>query len=129
MPASAPDPPAPLKRAGVLVALQGVALLLTGLGYALSGVLGQPENRLATVLAGGLGLLAGLALLPVARGLGAARGWALAPTVVTQVFVVVVATGLVQGHVYAVAVPLLVVAGAVLYQLATPESRAALRER
>lgn len=119
--------PLPLRRASLLVALEGAALALLGLGYAVSGVVGSPEDRTATVLAGLIALAAGLLLVPVARGLGTVRGWAWSPTIVAQLFLLVVGTGLVQGRVWAAAVPLLVLAGTVLYQLATPQARSAYR--
>jgi len=108
----------------VLVAVEGAALALTGVAYAVSGLVGHPEDRLATVLAGILAVGAGLALLLVARSLAVARGWAFSPSVVAQLFLLVVGAGLLQGHVYAAAVPVLLLAGGVLYQLATPECRA-----
>lgn len=119
--------PPPVRRASLLVAVEGAALVLVGVAYALSGIVGEPEDRLATVLAGLFALAVGLVLVPVGRALGCARGWALSPAVLTQLFALVVGSGLVQGGVYAVAVPLLLVAGAVLYQLLRPESRATFR--
>ena len=121
-------PPRSLRRAAGLVLLQAAALLVLGVAYAVSGVLGSPENRVATVLAGLLAAVVGLALVAVGRGLGRGRAWALSPSVVTQVFVVVVAVGLLQGGVLLVAVPLLVLAAAVLWSLATSGSRAVFRD-
>ncbi len=117
----------PVRLAAVLVALEGLALALLGAGYGVSGVVGEPQDRLATVLAGVLALLVGVALLPVARGLVHARGWALSPTIVVQVFVVVVAVGLLQGGVLVVAVPLLLAGGLVLWSLATRQAREIFR--
>ena len=117
-----------LRRAALLVAVEGAALTLVAVAYALSPVLAQPEDRLATVLEGVLALLAGLAVLAVARGLAVPRGWAFSPAIVTQLFLVVVAWGLLQGRVYLVALPLLVLAGGVLYLLSRPEAREAYRD-
>jgi len=119
--------PAPLRRAAALVLLEGAGLLLLGVGYAVSGVVGAPEDRLATVLAGVFAAAAGLGLLPVARGLAAGRGWALSPTVVAQLLLVVVGAGLVQGGVLPVALPLLTVAALVLAGLAAGPSRQVFR--
>ena len=121
--------PAPLRRAAVLVAVEGIALAVIGVVYAVSALLGAPEDRLAAVLAGVLAVGAGLALLLVARGLAAARGWAFSPSVVAQLFLIVVASGLLQGRVYAVGVPLLLIAVGVLWQLATRECRAVFSGR
>ena len=126
--ADRPAVPPALRRAGLLVVAEAVALALLGLGYAVSGLVGSPDDRLATVLLGLMAVVGGALLVPVGRALGRARGWAVSPTVVVQLFVVVVAVGLFQGGVLPVAVPLLVVAGAELYLLATPESRAVLRD-
>ena len=123
-----PPPPA-LRRAALLVAVEGAGLALGGVAYAVGGLLGHPEDRLATVVAGALTLGAGLAVLLVARGLSASRGWAFSPTVVAQLFLVVVGVGLLQGRVWAVGAPLLLLAGLVLSQLAAPESRATFRDR
>lgn len=117
----------PLRRAAIVLGVEGVALALLGVGYAASGVLGRPEDRLATVLAGLFALAVGLLLLPVARALGAVRGWAWSPAILTQLFLLVVGVGLGQGRVYAAAAPVLLLALAVLYQLATAEARAAYR--
>ena len=118
--------PAGLRAAGLLVLLEGAGLALLGVGYAASGLLGTPEDRLAVVLAGAFALVVGLGLVAVGRALGQARGWALAPTVVTQVFGSAVAVGLVQAGVHVVAVPVLLAAAGVLVGLVTRTSRAAL---
>lgn len=110
-----------------MVALEAAALVVLGLGYAVSGVVGAPEDRVATVLAGVLAVLAGTALVLVARGFGTGRGWALAPTVVAQVFVAVVAVGLLQGRVVAVALPMLAAAGFVLYTVTARATRDVFR--
>ncbi len=121
-------PPA-LRRAALLVALEAVALLVVSGAYAVAGVVGDPDDRSATVLAGVLGVLLGLGLLLVARGLdrGSASAWA--PAVLLQVFLAVIGVSALRAGDYAVGVPLVVLLGAVLYQLATPEARLAYRER
>lgn len=118
-----------LRRAGAIVLAEGVALAATGVAYAASGLLGHPEDRLATVLAGLLGVLTALALLAAGRALRAARSWAWSLVVLVQLLVVVVAVGLLQGGVWPVGLPLLLVAGSVLYLLATPEARAVYRSQ
>ena len=47
----------------MLLTVEALALTVIGAGYAASGVLGRPENRTATVLAGVIVLAAGLLLL------------------------------------------------------------------
>ncbi len=124
--AAGPGLPTPLRAAVAVLGVQAGGLVLLGVGYAGSGLVGRPEDRLATVLAGLLAALVGAGLLAVARGLGRLRGWALAPTVVTEVLVGVVAIGLLQGGVPLVGVPLLLSAAVVIVGIAARGSRAAL---
>ena len=114
-------------RAALLVALEGVALALLGLAYGAAGVLGEPFDRTATLLEAAFAVLAGALVLLVARGLVQVRGWARSPAVVVQLLALPVGAGLVQGRVWVAAVPVLGLACAVLYLLATPEARLAFR--
>ncbi len=118
----------PVARAALLVAVEGLALVVLGVAYGAAGVLGDPFDRTATLLEAGLAALAGGLVLLVARGLADVRGWARAPAVVVQLLALPVGVGLVQGQVWLAAVPVLVLAGAVLYLLATAEARFAFRE-
>lgn len=123
-----PASPAPVRRAAALVAAEGAAVLVAGLAYAVAGVLGRPENRLHEELAAALAVLSGPLVLLVARGLRRCRPWARSPSVVLQLLLVPVGLGLLQGHVFAAGVPLVACGIAVLYALATPEARLALRD-
>ena len=114
-------------RAALLVAVEGAALTVLGTGYAVAGAVGDPFDRTATLLEGGFAALAGLLVLLVARGLLHVRGWARSPAVVLQLLALPVGLGLVQGGVLYAAGPVLGLAVAVLYQLATPEARLAFR--
>ncbi len=114
-------------RAALLVGVEGAALTAIGVGYGLGGLLGDPFDRAATLLQAGLALAAGLLLVVLARALQAVRGWARSPAVVLQLLALPVGAGLVQGRVWWAALPVLGLAGAVLYQLATPEARLAFR--
>ena len=114
-------------RAAVLVAAEGAALVVVGSGYGVAGAVGNPFDRAATLLEAGLAVLAGVVLLLIARGLQGVRGWSRSPAVVLQLLALPVGSGLVQGGVYYADVPVLGLAGAVLYQLATPEARLAFR--
>ena len=116
-----------VRRAALLVAVEGVALAVVGVGYAVAGLLGRPEDRLATELAAGLAVLLGLALLPVARGLTRERLWARSPAVVVQLFCLPVGYGLAQGRVWLAAAVVLGLSLGVLVLLATPEARRAFR--
>jgi hypothetical protein len=116
-------------RAAVLAAVEGVGLAVLGVVYAVAGLLGRPEDRLATELAAALAVLLGLALLPVARALGRQRAWARSPVVVLNLFGLPVGYGLAQGRVWVAAVLVLGLSVATLLQLASPSARLALRER
>jgi hypothetical protein len=109
------------------VALEGAALTVLGVVYGVAGVVGDPFDRAATLLEAGLAVLVGALVLVVARGLGRVQGWSRSPAVVAQLLALPVGIGLVQGEVWAAAVPVLLLAGAVLYELATPAARLAFR--
>jgi hypothetical protein len=118
----------PVARAALLVAVEGLVLLVLGVVYGAAGIVGDPFDRTATLLEAGLAVLVGVLVLLVARGLGEVRGWARSPAVVVQLLALPVGVGLVQGRVWAAAVPVLLLAGSVLWCLATPEARLAFRE-
>lgn len=116
-----------MTRAAALVAAEGAALTVLGLGYGIAGVVGEPFDRLATVLEAAFAVLAGVLTLLVARGLARSAGWSRSPAVVLQLLSVPVGVGLVQGRVWYAAVPVLLLSGTVLYLLATPQARLAFR--
>lgn len=113
----------PVTRAARLVAVEGAALLLLGSGYAVAGAVGTPYDRSATVLEGLFAVLAGMLLLLLARGLSLQAGWSRTPAVVLQLLALPVGYGLGQGGVWYAAAPVLLLAVAVLYLLATTEAR------
>jgi hypothetical protein len=117
----------PVARAALLVAVEGVALALLGAVYGVAAVVGDPFDRTATLLEAAFAVGAGLLVLLVARGLGRVQGWSRSPAVVVQLLSLPVGVGLAQGQVWAAAVPVLLLAGGVLYQLATPQARLAFR--
>jgi hypothetical protein len=114
-------------RAALLVGVEGAALAILGLGLGVAGVVGDPFDRAATVLEAGFAVGVGALLLLMARGLSRVVGWVRSPTVVLQLLALPVGVGLVQGRVWYAAVPVLALPVGVLYQLATPEARAAFR--
>ena len=118
----------PVALAAALLAVEGVALLVLGVVYGGAGVLGDPFDRTATLLEAGLAVLAGVLLLVLARAVNDLRGWARSPAVVVQLLALPVGYGLVQGQVWLAAVPVLLLAGAVLFLLFTAEARAAFTE-
>jgi hypothetical protein len=114
-------------QAALLVAVEGAALAVLGLGYGIAGVVGEPFDRTATLLQAGFVVLVGGLVLLVARGLARVAGWSRSPAVVLQLLALPVGVGLVQGEVWYAAVPVLLLAGGVLYLLATPRARLAFR--
>jgi hypothetical protein len=117
--------PSAVRVAAALVAVEGAALALIGPAYGVAGLVGDPFDRTATLLEAAMALTAGVLLLLVARGLSRTAGWARSPAVVAQLLALPVGVGLVQGRVYWAAVPVLALAVAVLYALATPSAREA----
>ena len=117
----------PVRRAAALVAVEGVALTVLGVGYGVAGVVGDPFDRTATLLEAAFAAVVGVLVLLVARGLARTADWSRSPAVVLQLLALPVGVGLVQGRVWYAAVPVLLLSGAVLYQLATPEARLAFR--
>jgi uncharacterized membrane protein (DUF2068 family) len=114
-----------MRPAAALVGLEGAALVVIALVYGGAGLVGAPFDRTATLLEAVMALVVGLLLLLVARGLSRTTGWARSPAVVAQLLMLPVGVGLVQGRVWWAAVPVLVLAVAVLVALFTPQARAA----
>ena len=122
-------PPTAVRVAGAGVLVEALAIVVLA-GILLGvGVLGSPDDRTGTVLAGLLGVGLGAALVAVGAGLVRGRGWAWSPSVLLQIFLVVVTVSLLRaGDLLAG-----LVTGAVVllvgYQLATPQARAAYADR
>ncbi len=116
-----------MSRAALLVGLEGVALAVLGVVYGVAGALGEPFDRAATLLEAAFAVVGGALVVLVALGLGRVQGWSRSPAVVLQLLALPVGVGLVQGRVWAAAVPVLGLAASVLYELATPEARLAFR--
>lgn len=115
----------PLGRAALLVGVEGFALVVVGFVYGGAGLLGEPYDRLATLLEAALAVLVGVLALGVARGLCRAARWARSPAVVLQLLAFPVGVGLLQGRVWFAAAPVLLLAAGVLFSLAAPQARAA----
>jgi hypothetical protein len=111
-----------------LVAAQGLGLLGLAAFYAVELLVADPTSAVAAVIAALLTLTGAVGLLLVARALWRGRRWARAPALVTQLLVLPVAFGLVQGDRAYVGVPLIVWALAVLVLLFTPAVGALLED-
>jgi hypothetical protein len=123
------DLPGVVRRIALLVAVEGVALVLVGVVYAVVSATGRPENRLAAELAAFLAVVFGLLLGLMARLVDGGRSWPRSPLIVLNIIALPVGLGLIQGGLYAAGLPVLLLAGAVLYLLATPDARQALGSR
>ena len=127
-PPSAPARPTPLVVLAALVAAQGVGLAGLAVFFLVELAVSTPLSVTRAVTAALLTLLAGLGLLAVARGLHRRRRWARAPALVTQLLVLPVGAGLVQGGRWYVGVPLIGWALGVLVLLFTPAVSDALED-
>ena len=127
-PPSAPARPTPLVVLAALVAAQGIGLAGLAVFFLVELVVSTPLSVTRAVTAALLTLLAGLGLLAVARGLHRRRRWARAPALVTQLLVLPVGAGLVQGGRWYVGVPLIGWALGVLVLLFTPAVSEALED-
>lgn len=121
--------PGAVRLAALLVALEGLALLLLGAGFGVAGVVGDPDDRSFTLAEAALVVALGGALLWLGRALSRERGWARSPAVTVQLLALPAGVGLAQNDVWPIAVVVLGLAGSVLYLLATPEARLALDRR
>jgi hypothetical protein len=126
-----PSPPG-RPAAGValvaLVAAQGLGLVGLAVFFLVELAVATPLSVPRALMAALLTLLGGAGLLLVARGLLRARRWARAPALVTQLLVLPVGAGLVQGGRWYVGVPLILAALAVLVLLFTPAVSDTLEE-
>ena len=120
--------PVPVRGLSVLLAVEGGALVLLGLGYAVVSALGSPESLAGAELAAAFAVAAGGVLGLLGRAVVRRRPWARTPALLLNLLAVPVAVGLLQAHVWAVGVPVLLVPLAALALLASPQVRAALRE-
>ena len=116
-----------LRRLALLLALEGVLLVLLGVGYGAASLTDDSE-RAPAELAAGAAVVGGVLLLLLARGVARQRAWARSRAVVLNVLPLPDAAGVVQAGVGLVGVPILLLAGAVLYLFATPELREVFRQ-
>lgn len=119
------DPVTLVRRLGLLLALEGVALLVLGAVYGLLTV--SAAGAPALVVAGSA-LLIGLLLLWLARAVSLGKRWARSPAVVINIFPLPLSLNALQSDQWWVAIPMLLLPGAVLYLFATPELRESFRE-
>lgn len=120
------DLPTPLRTVVVLLAAEGVGVLVGGLYVAIAPLWRHVDTSLAlTEVEAALIAATGAGLLWVARGLAGLRRWARSPAVLTQLLAVPVGVSLLQVGLTAygavvVAVPAIVL----LLLLGSPQARA-----
>jgi hypothetical protein len=115
-----------LRRLALLLALEGVLLVALGVTYGLASLTDASE-RAPAELAAGSAVVAGFVLLVLARAVDQQKGWARSPAVVLNVLPLPIALGVLQAGLWWVGLPMLLLAGSVLYLFATPDLRAAFR--
>ena len=111
------DPVVASQRASWLLLVEGAVLTLIGLVDGVATVVGDPDDRAASLGVALFAVAGGLLLLGLGRAVRRGRGWARTPAIVLQLLAFPVATGLAQGRVWAAAVPVFLLAGATLYHL------------
>lgn len=116
-----------VRRLALLLALEGAALIVVGIGYAVFG-LSAGDDQVPIEAAAAAAVLGGLILLGLAGGAARTRPWCRAPAVVLNVFPFPLALTQLQAGVWWVALPMAALAGSVLYLFATPELRLVFRE-
>lgn len=116
--------------AGVLVALQGLALVVIGAALGVRAVGGQPSDRLGAELGAALAVGTGLAVGWLARSVLRRRPWVRSPVIVLELLCLPVAWGLFQAHEVLIGT---LVAGAAVLAIALVAAgdvgRAPVRER
>jgi hypothetical protein len=111
-----PVPPV-VRRVTGLLAVEGVALLGTAVVDAVATATGSPADRGLSFAVAGFALAGGGVLMLLAQAIRRRRGWARSPAVVLQLLALPVGVGLLQGHVWAAGVPVLLLAAATLWHL------------
>jgi hypothetical protein len=111
-----------VRRAAVLLAVEGVALLVLGIIFTVATATGSPENRGLSYGVAGFAVAGGAVLLLLARAVDRRQGWARSPAVVLQLLAVPVGIGFLQGGHWAAGVPILLVAAATLWHVIRAES-------
>jgi hypothetical protein len=109
-----------VRRLALLLAVEAVALVAVGLGYAVSSGADTGAEAVAAVAA----VVTGGVLALLARAVDRGRSWARAPAVTLNLLPLPVAAGAFQAGAWQVGLPLVLLAGTALYLLAHPDVRA-----
>jgi uncharacterized membrane protein (DUF2068 family) len=123
-----PAQPSALRVVAGLVGLQGALLVCIAAFYVVELAVATATDVTRAMVSAGLALLAGAGLLQVARGLQRSRRWARSPALVTNLILLPVAVGLLQGGRWYAGVPLLAAAAVVVVLLFSSSVNAELEE-
>ncbi|WP_327141804.1 hypothetical protein [Nocardia sp. NBC_01327] len=114
--------PTTVRAAGVLVAVQGAAAVISGIVFAVMGVTGSAHNAKNSYLTAGYAVIVGGAVLAAGLGLWRGRRWGRAIAVITQLLLLGVSWFMVTSDRFDLAVPFAAVAIAGLVLLFAPAS-------
>jgi hypothetical protein len=120
--------PTTLLACAGLVLLEALGLLAAAVFYVVEVLVASEDDLTRALVSSGLALVAAAGLALVARALLAGRRWARSPALVTNLLVVPVAVGLLQGGRWYVGIPLLALAVGVVVLLFHPATSAALAD-
>jgi len=115
--AATPGSTSAVRRAAVLLAVEGAGLLVVGVVFAIVTATGSPMNRGLSFTVAGFAVGTGVVLGLLGRAIDSFRGWARSPSVVLQLLAFPVGVGLLQGGVWSAGIPVLLLAGATLWHL------------
>ena len=118
--------PSALQVVAALVLLQAASLVGIAVFYVVELAVATATDVTRALVSAGLALLAGLGVLQVGRSLLQARRWARSPALVTNLILVPVSVGLLQGGRWLVGVPLLAAAAIVVILLFSSSVNATL---
>ena len=116
-----------VRRLALLVALEGVALLVVGVVYVL--VSSSEDDKGPVYAAAGAAVLTGAVLLLLARGVWRSRGWTRSPVITLNVFPLPIAFSAFQAGAWPVGLVLAALGGTALYLSFTPDVREALSDQ
>ena len=125
---SRPAQPSALQLVAGLMAAQGGLLVGIAVFYVVELAIATATDVTRALVSAGLALLAGVGLLLVGRGLFRSRRWARSPALVTNLILLPVAVGLLQGGRLYLGVPLLAAAAGVVGLLFSSSVNATLEE-
>ena len=118
-----------VRRAAVVVAVEGVLLVVLGVIYGVLGLTADAATRTGAVVGAVLIAGGGVLLVLTARALDRRQPWSRAPVIAVQLLTLLTGLSLMPTGVAPAALVAMALAIVVLYALATQEARDALRRR